>query len=171
MRKRWLIGSVLLGACLPLLAQESLLLGRVERITMLPPGVAACPAACPEVPAQQSDGRVRVCVSNEGGCQQTEFRIERVLLGNEATGLKTFQGRIGEWGRLDFPNTHAPILVHVDRGRVHWASTAERDGTLYIDAANLERDTVAGVAVRSIAPDERGTIALDRLLDGVRAPR
>ncbi|QJD99170.1 hypothetical protein HH212_03245 [Massilia forsythiae] len=171
MRKRLLIGTALLGACLPALAQESLLLGRVERITMLPPGAAACPAACPALSAKQPDGSVRVCVSNESGCQQTEFRIERVLLGNEATSLKTFQGRIGEWGRLDFPNTHEPILVHVDAGRVHWASTAERDGKLYIDAAGLERDTVAGVAVRSIAPDERGTIALDRLLGGTRAPR
>jgi hypothetical protein len=161
--RRLLSAAALLAAAMPALAQEALLIGRVERITLLPSGTPACASPCPPA-VTRADGSTTVCVSNAGGCQQTAFQVERVLLGPDAVGSKDFSSRIGEWGRQDFPVVQDPILVHVDDGRVHWSRLGERQGVLVFDAAPLARDVIDGVAVSSLQPDADGQLPLEQLL-------
>jgi len=163
MRQLLVLAAVLVTG-LPALAQESLLIGRVERISMVPRDADACPSACAAAGIALKPGTV--CVSNDGGCQQTTFRIERVLAGDERAGMTTFDMRTGEWGKMYFPVTHAPILVYIDgaAGRVRWSLLAQRDGHTVFEAKPFERTTVAGVAIASLPPDSNGEIALDELI-------
>lgn len=154
----------------PVAAVESLLVGRVESILVLPKDVPECPSSCPpSAPAAQ--GVTRVCVANDGGCQRTAFRVERVLLGDERVGPKEFSQRTGEWGKLVFPVRHDPILVHVDGERVRWSALHERDGKLYFEAGALGEDVIAGVAVSALEADEHGWVPLERLSGRLPARR
>ena len=170
--RRLLVLAALLGTGLPALAQESLLIGRVERISLLPLGTKACPSTCtPSGP--DANGMIRVCVSNMGGCQHTEFQIDRVLMGDDSVGPATFKQRIGEWGKLDFPVSNKPILAYVDqeRGIVHWALVTERGGRLYFEAKLFAQGAIAGVAIASLPPDSNGEIALDQLIERLPGKR
>lgn len=151
-------------AAAPVPARESLVVGRVERITLQPSGTPGCASPCAQPAAAGPDGTTRVCIANAGGCQQTEFRIERVLLGDDAVGPRTYRDRIGEWGGQTFPVARGPILVHVDGGTTHWAALSERDGKLVFPAAPLKRDVIGGVAIAGLQPDANGELALDDLL-------
>jgi hypothetical protein len=167
-----LVLAALLGTGLPALAQESLLIGRVERISLLPLGTPACPSTCtPSGP--DANGMIRVCVSNMGGCQHTEFQIDQVLMGSDSVGPATFKQRIGEWGKLDFPVSNKPILAYVDqeRGIVRWSLLTQRDGHMVFEAKPFERTTVAGVAIASLPPDSNGEIALDQLIERLPGKR
>jgi hypothetical protein len=172
MRNTLLSAVMLLAAGAPALAGEALLVGRVERIVLLPAGVDACPPACPASAPPGPDGRVRVCVSNAGGCQQTTFSVERVVLGDTRPGTRQFDARIGEWGRPALPAIHDPILVHVrEDGQVRWTSLVERDGQVSFAVAPLGNDVVGGVAVAKLAADADGRAPLDLLVQRARAQR
>ncbi|WP_296946368.1 hypothetical protein [uncultured Massilia sp.] len=171
MLRTLLFAAVLPGVCLQAQAQESLLVGRVERIVLLPAGTQECPPACPPGQPAGADGARSVCVSNAGGCQRTAFQVERVLLGPGQPGPRDFSGRLGEWGRQDFPVIHDPILVHVEDGRVRWSRIVERGGQAWFEAAPLEGEVIAGIPVASLAPDADGQVPLARLLERVGARR
>ncbi len=145
-------------------AEEALLVGRVERITLQPAGTQECPPSCPPQQPAGADGSTRVCVSNAGGCQRTAFQVERMLLGAGQPGLRDFSSRIGEWGRQDFPLIHAPLLVHVVDGRVRWSEIVERDGQAWFAAAPLKGDVIGGVPVASLDADAGGLVPLARLV-------
>jgi hypothetical protein len=157
-----LAAASMLGAALPALAGESLLIGRVERITLVPRGAPECPPSCPTT---TPDGRPFVCVSNEGGCQQTRFRIEQVLLGDGKPGLADFDNGMNEWGQLVFPLERGPILVHLNGKRVRWSQLYQRDGKFRFSPEAFKRDVIKGVAPASIEADADGWAPLDLLLD------
>lgn len=144
-------------------AGESLLVGRVERIVVLPKDVPECPSLCPPA-VPDARGMTRVCISNDGGCQRTTFEVERVLLGDETAGTKEFSNRTGEFGKLIFPVQRQAILVHVDGERVRWSALFEREGKLYFDIAAFGSDVIAGVPVASLEADDRGQAPLDQLV-------
>jgi len=160
---------VLLGAALPALAQEALLIGRVESVTLKPSGADDCPKPCPATATTDASRMTHVCVSNMGGCQKILFRIERVLLGDERLGLKTYERRTGEWGTLVFPVKHEPILVHIDGDRIRWTSLFERKPGLSFEAKPFSLETISGVSVASLPPDSNGEIPLAELTG--RLPR
>lgn len=170
MRRLWcmaLAAASLCGAGIPALAGESLLVGRVERITLVPRGAPECPSSCPTT---TPDGRPFVCVSNEGGCQHTRFRIEQVLLGDDKPGLKDVDNGMGEWGQLVFPLEHGPILVHLDGNRVRWSQVVRRDGRLWFAPQSFKRDVIQGVAPASIEAGADGWAPLDLLLERLHLP-
>lgn len=167
MRSRILLTALLtasLGAGIPVMAQEALVIGRVERITLQPLKSPGCPDPC------AADGTTRVCITNAGGCEETAFQIEQVLLGDDAPGPRTYRAPIGEWGGHRLPVSAQPILVHVVAGGIHWSALTEHDGKRYFSAAAFKRDTVGGVAVASLVPDENGEVPLDVLVAQVHAP-
>lgn len=164
-----MLAAAVTVAAAPVQAQEALVVGRVERITLQPVDAPGCASPCAQPAGAGPDGTTRVCVTNAGGCQQTEFRIERVLLGDDAVGPKTYRDRIGEWGGHTFPAAHGPILVHIDRGATHWAALSERDGKLVFPAAPLKRDVIGGIAIAGLQPDANGELALDDLLGRMHA--
>lgn len=167
MRSRILLAALLtasLGAGVPAAAQEALVIGRVERITLQPLKSPGCPDPC------AANGATRVCITNAGGCEETAFQIDQVLLGDDAPGPKTYRAPIGEWGGHRLPVSAHPILVHVVAGGIHWSDLTEHDGKRYFSAAAFKRDTIGGVAVASLAPDNNGEVPLDALVAQVRAP-
>lgn len=141
--------------------QEALFVARVERITLAPRGGMACPELCPSTFSRNADGSTHVCVSNDGGCQKTEMQVEWVLLGAQQPGPYTFDARIGEWGDVHFPVTHAPILVHVRPGLVEWAPVTSKDGRKLVRLKAFRFGVVAGVDLRTLAPNDEDGVALD----------
>lgn len=161
--RRLLPMLALLGAALPALAQESLLVGRVESVTLRPSGTEDCPKPCPALSTTDARGVTHVCISTSGGCQKTLFHTEQVLLGDERTGPRVFEQRTGEFGMPRFPVTSAPVLVYLDRDGAHPVALIDRNGSPHFLAKQLQWATIGGVAIASLTPDANGEIALDAL--------
>jgi len=91
-------------------AAEELLFGRVQKVIQQPSGADGCPEPCPIEPV----GSRTVCISNGGGCEAMELKVERDFLGRRAPGsVWSVSKRVGEWGTA-FPVTVQPIVVHHD---------------------------------------------------------
>lgn len=157
------------AACAAAQAQESLFIAHLERMTLAPNDSQFCPPLCPASGTRKPDGSALVCISNDGGCQKTEVQVDRVLLGDTRPGLQTFETRLGESGKPDFPLMHQPILVHLMPGRTEWAQIWPKDGRAYVKIAAFHRATVAGIDLASLPQEEKGYVALDTLVTRLRA--
>ncbi|NHZ33778.1 hypothetical protein [Massilia rubra] len=139
-------------------AQDVVLTGHVQKITLLPFGADDCTSPC------APDGTGRVCIYNSPGCQIMEVNVDKVLLG-EAGPVRIFRSHIGEWGP-SFSITRQPIVVSEDGGNVSWSRATLRDEKIYIDSSQLR--SIRGVKASDVSPDDNGMVALDALLDRVR---
>jgi hypothetical protein len=147
-------------------AQESLFVAHVERVTLEPRGGQYCADLCAANGRRNPDGSTYACISNDGGCEKTEFVVDRVLIGNVQPGPQTFDTRIGEWGGTHFPVTHAAILVHMKPGFVEWAPLAVKDGRQVAQVKAFQHGgIVSGVDLRSLAQGDQDTVTLDALVE------
>lgn len=122
-------------------AQDVLLAGHVQRVILQPSGTEDCPPPCP-VTERHPDGSQTVCISNAGGCQMMDVKIDRVYRGVAPGETRRFRSRIGEWGP-SFPVTDKRIVVSEEAGRVSWSPAIERDGKILIDPKHLR--SIGGV--------------------------
>ncbi|WP_156116922.1 hypothetical protein [Massilia sp. 9096] len=153
-------------ACTSAKAQESLFVAHVERVTLEPRGGQYCADLCAASGRHNPDGTTYVCISNDGGCDKTEFVVDRVLLGDMQPGPHTFDTRIGEWGGTHFPITHQPILVHMKPGFVEWAPVKVKDGKELAQVKAFRHGgIVSGVDLRSLAQGDEDTVTLDALIE------
>ena len=133
MNKFAFIAIGLLAACSIASAQDVVLTGYVQRVILQPSGTEDCPPPCPVSTAIHPDGVQTVCVSNQGGCQMMEVKVDRVYRGVAQGQMRQFRSRIGEWG-LSFPNTSRKIVVSEEGGSVLWSLATERDGKIWLYA-------------------------------------
>lgn len=160
------VAALALMHCAPVQAQESLFVANVERVTLETKGGQYCSDPCPANGRSNADGSVQICISNDGGCEKTEFVVDRVLFGDIHPGPNTFSTRIGEWGGTHFPITHQPILVHMKQGSVEWASIMVKDGQQLAQVKEFKRGgTVNGVNLRSLAQDDEDSVMLETLVE------
>jgi hypothetical protein len=153
-------------------AQESLFVAHVERVTLEPRGGKYCADLCPANGRRNPDGSTSVCISNDGGCEKTEYVVDRVLLGDMQPGSQTFDTRIGEWGGTHFPVTHASILVHMKPGFVEWAPLTVKDGRQVAQVRAFRRGgIVSGIDLRSLVQGDEDTVTLDTLVEHLRKQR
>jgi hypothetical protein len=164
-RSRW--WAVLsLAVCAAVHAQESLFVAHVERVTLTPNGGPYCADPCAANGRRNSDGSTRVCISNDGGCQNTELVADRVLLGDMQPGPHAFDARIGEFGGTPFPVTQGQILVHVSAGLVEWAPILDVRGRQRVLVRMFRHGgTVGGVDLRALAQGSEDGVALDDVVD------
>lgn len=116
-------------------AQDVLLSGHVQRVILLPSGADDCPPPC-SLSAPRQDGSQTVCISNGGGCQIMDVRVDRVYRGAASGETRQFRSRIGEWGP-SFPVTDEKIVVSEMAGVVSWSPATERDGVILVDPKRL----------------------------------
>lgn len=122
-------------------AEDVLLTGRVQRVILQPSGTEGCPPPCP-VTKPHANGSQAVCISNAGGCQMMDVKIDRVYRGVAPGETRRFKSRIGEWGP-SFPVTESQIVVSEEGGVVLWSPAIERDGKILIDPKRLR--TISGI--------------------------
>jgi hypothetical protein len=144
-------------------AAEILLAGHVQRVILQPSGTPDCPPPCADF-APLPDGSRVVCVTNQGGCQAMEMKVDQVYLG-QAGATHTFRSRIGEWGP-SFPVTTQQIVVRQEGTSVWWSPATLREGRVYIDPKRLH--TIGGVATAADGADGE-LVALDEVLGRVNA--
>lgn len=149
----------LLCACVSMPGQDVVLTGHVQKVTLLPFGVDDCPPPCPDhiIPNM-------VCISNAGGCQIMEVKVDKVLLG-ESAPVRIFKTRIGEWGPT-FGVTRQPVVVSEHGGSVSWSEAVMRGDKIYIESKRLRH--IGEVNARDLGPDEDDLVSLDAMLERVR---
>lgn len=98
------VAVALFGGCSIASAQDGLFAGHVQRVILQPSGTEDCPRPCPVEGTLRADGLRTVCISNSGGCQTMDVKVDQVYLGEAGDGTRRVQSRIGEWGP-DFPVT------------------------------------------------------------------
>jgi hypothetical protein len=135
MMKSILIAAILLGACALARAEERMLLGHVQRLTLEPAGTGSCQRQCPALAAEHADGSRTVCVSPNAACETMEFKVDQALVG-ESGATRQFKTRGGEFGPF-FQAVSVPVLVTEEAGSVHWAPVIEQEGKQFIDPKRL----------------------------------
>lgn len=154
-----ILAAVLLSVIAPVSAQDVLLLGEVRRVILQPSGTPDCPPPCPP-DTLYPDGSRRICISNGGGCQTMDVKIERVYHGNAKGETRRFKSRIGEWGP-SFPVHEKRIVVSEEAGEVSWSPAIEQYGKILIDPRRLRR--IGGI--QTSANDDGKLVELDDLLE------
>lgn len=154
----------------PACAAEELLAGRVQKVIQQPGGADACPAPCPAEPEKLPDGRVRVCISNGGGCEAMELKVERDFLGRREPGSAwTVSQRVGEWGPA-FPVTSQLIVVYQDGERLRWTPAVMRGGEVLVHPDRFTM--VLGAAKREwFGRDTSGMVPVEQVLGQLRSRR
>lgn len=160
MRGMLLAAATLSLAC-PSMGGEVMFTGRVEQVTLRPSGSNGCPPPCEAKPSGAPDSRY-VCVSNEGGCQETLVEVDDIVFGDVRRPKTTLHTRTGEWGGTTFPVSRDLILVYADGRSYNWTWATRRDGKLLIDTSR--RRMFGGVRLDTLVRDEQGMASLDDLL-------
>lgn len=142
-------------------AADMLFSGTVQRQVVTPSGTPDCARPCPAENVINADGTTRICISNAGGCQLAEIKVQHDFLGNDDGALKRIASRTGEWGKLHFPDSTAPVLVYVRDDSSIWTPIHVRDGVESVDAAFLKRLKVLGL--EALHPDADGRIPVTQL--------
>jgi len=137
-------------------AEEWLFTGQVQSITLQPSGLGQCKRACADTPPGS------VCISNEGGCQDAVLKIVEDHLGSRTGETVHFASRTGEWGKLNFPNDDALILVYAKDGHTTWAPLTTRDGKAYFKASAMHGEI--RTKLQMLTQDADGEAELDQLI-------
>jgi len=168
LRMGWVAALALLLA--PACGAEELIAGRVQKLVQQPSGADTCPPPCPLAPERPPDGRTRICVSNGGGCEAMELKVERDFLGKREPGSNwTIEKRLGEWGPA-FPVTSQLIVVYQDDVRLRWTPAVMRDGEVLVHP-----DRFIGVLAAAkrewFGRDTTGMVPVEQVLDRLRSQR
>jgi len=158
------IAVALLGGCSIASAQDGLFAGHVQRVVLQPSGAENCPPPCPVEGTLQPNGLRTICVSNAGGCQTMDVKVDQVYLGEAGDETRRFESRIGEWGP-SYPVTEKQIIVGVEAGRVSWSLATVKDGRIFIDPKRLR--SIAGVPTAT--KNSEDLVALDEVLAKVKS--
>jgi hypothetical protein len=153
-----LTAALLLGACALASAEDVLLSGHVQRVILQPSGTENCPPLCPAMVTRHPDGTTTVCISNTGGRETMEVKVDQVYAGRADT-VQQFRNRIGEFGPR-FTATSQPVIVSQEGNVVNLALVTERDGKQFIDPKRLWK--FGGLAASS--PDDGPLVDLDVVL-------
>lgn len=159
MNKFALIATGLLAACSIASAQDIVLTGYVQRVILQPSGTEDCPPPCPVSTEIHPNGVQTICISNRGGCQMMEVKIDRVYRGVAQGQMRQFKSRIGEWGP-SFPVTSSKIVVSEAAGNISWSLATERDGKIFVDPKRLRK--IGGIQTSPTGDSE--LVALDEVL-------
>ena len=149
-------------------AAEELLAGRVHKIIQQPSGADGCPAPCPVGPDTSPDGTHRICISNGGGCETMELKVDRDFLGRREPGSAWSIGkRVGEWGSA-MPITSQLIVVYDDGKRLHWTPAVARDGQVLV---HPERFVTLRRAVKYewFGSDTTGMVPVEQIIERLRS--
>lgn len=152
---RNLAALLLLALCLAAIAGESVFIGRVDHITLLPHGHPRCPEPCPSGPQPLE----RICVSNSCGCAETAVRAERSVIGQVPKKLVILSDTVGEWCHPRIPLNADQILVRIpSSGPFQWSELS--------DDKELEAEsfTTIGPVKVSELPAVEGEVKLADLL-------
>lgn len=149
----------------PASASDQLFAGTVQRQIVEPSGTSDCPPPCPANPKPDANGMTRVCVSNAGGCQIVELKVLHDYLGSSNEPIEKFSSRTGEWGKLNFPDSATPVLVHAVDGVAHWTELTTRDGVDLIDPRNKAfMRTFTTLHAVTFTPDADGLVPVTQLV-------
>jgi hypothetical protein len=166
--KKLIVAALVAAACSLSPAQEVLVSGSVERISLLPPGTAECPKDCPQMFTPLPDGATRVCISNYCGCQVTDIKVDKVLLGADPGAILHVKSCLGEWCKPSFPISTALLLVQVKDGAARWSDIEARDGAETFDA--MKFNMIGRVPAASLKSDQ-GKVTLDELRKALSGQR
>lgn len=120
MLKIWILPLALV--CGSVAAEEVVVSGRVESVTLIPANTPSCPVA---TTTEHSDRRV--VVSNTCGCQEVKIRVVHVYSGAKEGESLTLTAPLGEWCKPSVPiNTAEPILIKSDGGALRWSALSDK---------------------------------------------
>ncbi|MCD2518595.1 hypothetical protein LQ564_20055 [Massilia sp. G4R7] len=158
------LSLALAGPC----AAEELLAGRVQKVIQQPSGADGCPPPCPVEPETLPDGSRRICVSNGGGCEAMELKVERDFLGRRQPGSAwSVSKRVGEWGSA-LPVTSQLIVVHDDGTRLRWTPAVMRDGQVLVHPDRFVSFLLA-VKREWFGTDTTGMVPVEQVVERLRS--
>jgi hypothetical protein len=146
-------------------AEHLLLSGHVQRVILQPPGVGDCPPRCVR-PRDIPEGHEWVCISNLGGCETMEIKVDKVFLGSADGPLHTFKKRIGEWGPRFSPVEGRVVVSQEFTDVITWSPATDQDGKTYIDPKRLH--SIAGVPTSGLPANQGKLVAIEDLLERLR---
>lgn len=129
---RWLLAP-LCALSLHAAAQDTVLLGTVQSVTLQVKGEGDCPDPCGDVPGNAKPGSGSVCIDNGGGCESMVVAVERVYRGAVGSQRWQFRQPIGEWGPK-LPRLGERVVLSVRDQVLHWSVASVKNEKTMVDA-------------------------------------
>jgi hypothetical protein len=160
-RSLWMC-VLLAGAVGPVAADELLVSGRVESITLTPAGAPGCPG----LNAMRGP---RLTFSNDCGCQEARIKVGQTYVGDGPGATLSVKSRLGEWCKPTLPVSAAAILVRPQGPETKWSPLEIKDGVQLFKPASFTY--VGGYPMKAMPADDAGMAPLASLLDQLKQGR
>lgn len=152
----------------PALAQNTILLGTIDKLEFVKEGTEYCPVTCPNGFSTEN-GVQRICLSRHGDCQLVSLRVIEVLAGDDVGPTVVGKSKLGEFGRPTIPMETRQVVAEIDkRGYASYiGATYSNDGVLLLPKSWAKVDGIDLVPMKN----ERGFVPLELLRQRLRDKR
>jgi hypothetical protein len=150
------------------LAQNTIVLGEVDKLEFVKEGTEHCPVTCPE-PAPVKNGMQTVCLSRHGDCQLVSLRVIEVLAGADPGPTVTGKAKLGEFNRPTIPLETREVIAEINQQgyATYIGATYSPDGILLMPKSWAKVNGIDLVPMKN----EHGMVPLERLRERLRDVR
>ena len=150
------------------LAQNTILLGTIEKLEFVKEGTEHCPVTCPNLVSTESAVQ-RICLSRHGNCQLVRLRVIETLAGEDLGPTVVGKSKLGEFDRPTIPMETRQVVAEIDkRGYATYiGATNSNDGVLLLPKSWAKVGGIDLVPMKN----ERGAVPLELLRQRLREER
>jgi hypothetical protein len=170
MRSFSLVTAVLLsllgtGAAL---AQNTILLGTIDKLEFVKEGTEHCPVTCPNLVTTEN-GVDRICLSRHGDCQLVSLWVVEVLAGANPGPTVVGKSKLGEFNRPTIPMETRQVVAEIDQQgyATYVSATYSHEGVLLLPKSWAKVDGIDLIPMKN----ERGVVPLELLRQRLREKR
>lgn len=130
---RMVVGLLSLCSTGAALAQNTILLGTIDKVEFFREGTASCPVTCPDVDSTEN-GVQKICLSRHGDCQFVRLQVIELLAGPDLGPAVTGRSKLGEFDRPTIPMETRQVIAEIDeRGYATYiGATYSNDGIVLL---------------------------------------
>lgn len=150
------------------LAQNTILLGTIDKLEFVKEGMEHCPVTCPNLVTAEN-GVQRICLSRHGDCQLVSLRVIEILAGDDPGPTVVGKSKLGEFGRPTIPMETRQVVAEIDKQgyATYVGATYSNDGVLLLPKSWAKVDGIDLVPMKN----ERGVVPLELLRQRLRNKR
>lgn len=150
------------------LAQNTILLGTIDKLEFVKEGTEYCPVTCPNLETTEN-GVQRICLSRHGDCQLASLRVIEILAGADPGSTVVGWSKLGEFNRPTIPMETRQVVAEIDKqGYASYiGATYSNDGVVLLPKSWAKVDGIDLLPMKN----ERGVVPLELLRQRLRDKR
>ena len=152
------------------LAQNTILLGTIDKLEFVKEGTEYCPVTCPNPnPVTTESGMQRICISRHSDCQLVTLRVKEVLAGADLGPTVVGKSKLGEFNLPTIPMETRHVVAEIDEHgyATYIGANYSHDGVILLPKSWAKVDGIDLLPMKN----ERGAVPLELLRQRLRDKR